>query len=592
MKMKRIVGCILLLTLLLSATAVFGGCVLGDSQESDTVEETEPSENTESIGDSESIEDTQSGYIALTENKVALYDFVYQTQNIVPDTMKTNDYREIAYKMADELGKKLEGVEFEVKRDSSGSVGEKRIFAIGNVKGVSDSAYEELKILDSAICKNQDDLIIAGYTKAYVQRSMNTVLDAVELRDGELYVKAELFDTVNAMKYHIENVTLNGEDIEGYVISHKAENQSHALFLQEKLRAESGYTVFAKADDTSDRVILLDNTRESGYSIRVDGKKLIISYAAGNSWDLVSQHITAAINKLSVGESLELADLAVEYSETGGRKILSYNVLNVWQKGGTPSDRDDKTAALVLDYMPDFICLQEFDVGYRNAEGGFISLVSEKYAEVSVSGVNQNEIWNPIFYLKDKYTVVESGYVYFPSVISSYEPSSYTAYDFGDGKTNSRFRSLVWAVLEDRSDGTRYLVGSTHLSYLSDDPNAMYAYQVAEANKISEVLSAKAAQYAGCTTLLAGDLNSTRSENGTAKLMANGFKDTYDTALVRNDYGTSNKNNTGAEKGYMINAIDHILTLNDLTVQSYMVLTDSSLFTVSDHLPTLVQFSE
>ena len=590
MKIKRIIGCLLLLTLLLAPTASFFGCEKqGDGQESDTAE------NTESVNGTEGDDNTESGekgYVALTENKVALYDIVYQTQNLVPDTMKTNDYRELAYKLDEELSKKLDGVDFEVKRDSASSVGEKRVLAIGNVAAVSDNAYKGLKILDSSIIKEQDDIVISGYTKAYMQRSVNTVLDAVEVIDGELYIKSDIFGTVNAMKYHIENMILNGEDVNGCVITHSAENEAHAKLLQDKIRAESGYVVYAKADDTSDRAIVLDNTRKSGYGIRVEGNKLIVSYGGGTAWNMVFQHITNAMNKMGVGDTFELSSLSVEYDDSDGRKLLSYNVLNVWQKGGDPSDRDDRAAALVLDHMPDFICLQEFDVGYRNAENGFISLISEKYAEVSISGVTTNEIWNPIFYLKDKYTVVESGYVYFPSVVSSYEPSTYTAYDFGDGKTNSRFRSLVWAVLEDKTDGTRYLVGSTHLSFLADDSNALYTYQVAEANKITQIMTAKAAQYEGCITLLAGDLNSTRGKDGTARLMANGFKDTYDKAIVRNDYGTSNKDNAGPVKGYMSGAIDHVLTLNELSVQSYMVLTDSSLYTVSDHFPTIVQFSE
>ena len=109
MMMKRIVGCLLLLTLMSAPLSSFFGCEKqGDGQESDTAEKTETVDGTDSAEDTENGE---GGYVALTENKVALYDIVYQTQGIVPDTMKTNDYRELAYKIAEELGKRLEGVE-------------------------------------------------------------------------------------------------------------------------------------------------------------------------------------------------------------------------------------------------------------------------------------------------------------------------------------------------------------------------------------------------------------------------------------------------------------------------------------------------
>ena len=584
MKIKRIISGLLMLALLFTAAAALGSCADGDGQTSDSVNESQESETqTDSAQD--------SGYIALTENGKALYDIAYQSKNIPPDTMAVNDYRTIANTLAAALNEKLEGAEFDVIKDTAIDSGEKKILAIGNVGDISKDIYKDVKILDCVMGKNGDDLCIAGYTKAYVQRAADAIKKNVKVIDGELLLSTEALGDIYRTKYHIGNMTLNGASVSDYVISYAKGNEAHAKELQNKLREESGYLMSAKEGSSSDMAIVLDNTLEEGYKISVNGKKLVIAYAPeGTAWNIISQYISNKISAVAIGDSFELASLAIENSGGAGRKLLSFNVLNVWNKNGSPADRDDATAALVLKHMPDFVCLQEFDVGYRNAENGFISLISEKYAEVSVNGVNPNEIWNPIFYLKDKYNVVESGYVYFPSVVSSYEPSSYTGYDFGDGKTNSRFRSLVWAVLEDKTDGTKYLVGSTHLSFL-EDTNALSGYQVAEANKITEVMTAKAEQYEGAITLVAGDLNSVRGQFGTGKLMSNGFKDTYDVAMVRNDYGTSNKNNAGPVKGYLTNAIDHVLTLNDLAVESYFVLTDSELLPISDHMPTIVQFS-
>ena len=587
MKRKRIIGCLLLLALIFASVTVLGSCTGTDGQTVESVEQTQGSETSGSETDGGG----DSGYIALTENGKALYDLAYQSKNIPTDTMAVNDYRTICNQFAQKFETMLDGAEFKVIKDSGVASSDKRIIAVGNISGISDESCKTLKARDSVINRNGDDLFIAGYTKAYVQRSVEKFMEAVKLIDGELYLSTEVLGTSYNTKYHISEINLGGESAFDYVISYAEGNETHAKLLQNKLRDESGYLMSATVGSTAEKAIVLDNTLEDGYSIKVEGKKLVVSYSAsGVAWDSVFQIFTNVLNNLDMGESLDLATLVSDSNGGAGRKLLSFNVLNVWNKNGDPSSRDDGAASMVLKHMPDFICLQEFDVGYRNAENGFISLVSEKYSEVSVNGVNPNEIWNPIFYLKDKYTVVESGYVYFPSVVQSYEPSSYTGYDFGDGKTSSRFRSLVWAVLEDKTDGTQYLVGSTHLSMPTEGTDKA-PYHTAEANKITEVMTAKAAQYEGIVTLLAGDLNSRRGQDGTARLMTNGFKDTYDLALIRNDYGTSNDNNVGPEKGYMTNAIDHVLTLNDLAVDSYFVLTDSELFSISDHMPTIVQFS-
>ncbi len=258
-------------------------------------------------------------------------------------------------------------------------------------------------------------------------------------------------------------------------------------------------------------------------------------------------------------------------------------MLNVWTKGGTPGTRDDATALLVLSELPDFVCLQEFDIGYRQANNGFIAQTQGQYTEVTANGIAPESVWNPIFYLTERYTMVESGFVYLPDVAGAVESVSYTG--TADGK--SRFRSLVWAVLRDRTDGSLYLIGNFHASL----PLATHP---AEAAAVSEVLQGVAARYPGCVTLLCGDYNSRRTQPGGVleQLRAKGFADTYDTAKVRNDSGTWHELGKAPGGRYESDAIDHILTLGGIHVQAYRILTDETLWTASDHCPTLLEFTK
>ena len=73
-------------------------------------------------------------------------------------------------------------------------------------------------------------------------------------------------------------------------------------------------------------------------------------------------------------------------------------------------------------------------------------------------------------------------------------------------------------------------------------------------------------------------------------MLAAGFRDTRDMAAYRNNYGTTVSQGEPTV-GYETGAIDHILTLNELSVHMYLVLTDEVLLDNSDHLPTVIQFS-
>ena len=576
-----------MLAMLLSSCAVLFGCAKSNEEP----EQSESESQTESATDSESEStgaEASDDYFALSQNGVALYDFVYQTKGLLQNMATEQDYKSFADTLIAALKSKCPDVKFNLLKDTDGA-SDKRIFAIGKIEGVSDEACRDLRALDYMFDQSGDNLFLVGYTTTYVKLCVDQLVKSVKEIDGDVYLKASVIGESRKGSYHLGKLTLGDTPVSEYVISYGEDNEAGAKQLAEMLRTESGFIVPCEKNSTAEKVIVLDNTAEDGYQITVANGKMTVSYApTALQWNLLYQYVQSKIKVVDMNGSFDLASLVTETAvATPKQSLLSFNVKDVWNANGTPGTRDDVCAEMVLEYKPDFLCLQEFDVGYRTAENGLISKISEEYAEVAISGVaDVREIWNPIFYRKDLYTVVESGFVYFPDeTSSSKESANYPFHNFGDG--NSRFRSLVWAVLQDTS-GAKYVIGSTHLSYLEQETS-----QPAEATLVINTIKGVAGRYENATVLVAGDFNSRVSAPGlgSKKILDAGFEDTYTLAALKNDYGTSHDMGVAPDMGYLNGAIDHVFTLRELTVHSFLVLVEESLWPISDHSPIFVQFS-
>lgn len=125
--------------------------------------------------------------------------------------------------------------------------------------------------------------------------------------------------------------------------------------------------------------------------------------------------------------------------------ITLYNQ-NVWGNIGiyqTVSNRNGLIRDMIYEYDADICCFQEcaHDT-IRKDETDIAKLLFEKYDEVTTSAGNLN--YTPIFYKKDKFNVVESGYCAFPG--------------FNDGYS----KSLTWCVFEEKISGIMFGVISTH----------------------------------------------------------------------------------------------------------------------------------
>ncbi len=519
--------------------------------------------------------------LALTRDGQPLYAFVYQ-QTDIPEGISSGDYAKLARMIAADWEEKS-GIAFRVWSDRRIPADIGGVIAVGNVSGYAGDAFDSLRYNDFCVSGDFGCITIAGYTESALWLASQQMNDALFLQDGELYLEKRALSVSYHATYAVGSLTIGGQSVSDYRVDYTEEEKSFAGQLTELIRNSSGDVLTVAKDTDGKRIVIRKAEGLNGYRISRAGTEYRLEYGDGLSETLLRLYLENRFANVTGGDTLELDSLVTISERNGERKILSFNVLNVWSKGATPGTRDDTAAAMVLSYLPDFVCLQEYDIGYRQAAGGFSSLIGASYSEVAVAGIDPNDIWNPIFYLTDRYTVAESGYLNLADAAGAAESVNYS----GTADGISRFRSLVWVVLRDRADGSLYLVGNFHASLpLETHP--------AEAQVVSDALNGVADRYDECVTLLCGDYNSRRTQSGGVleQLRQRGFTDTYDGATIRNDSGTWH--NLGKVPGgtYRSDAIDHILTRGGITPQVYLILIDEKYLTASDHCPTILAFTK
>lgn len=326
-----------------------------------------------------------------------------------------------------------------------------------------------------------------------------------------------------------------------------------------------------------------DSLATNGYRVIVQGSQIRLLAEDDVSAEMLCAYMITKYYETNTQDTFDLASIATEFDGSESIRMMTFNVWNAWEDDA--SDRAKQISDMILRNDLDIVCLQEYDIKFRNSKYGsfmgFIggenlnNLISDRFTEVSVSGVDSKYVWNPIFYNKNKYEVVESG---FSDMYA--EGINCLEYDYpsgGDGRTH--FRTLVWAILKDKSTNELFLVGNTHFSATSNstdggDHNAESAYVM---SKLAEVR----ARYSDAITLVAGDYNSTVRYGACKNMIDAG----YHNSLSMADYKGRNNNNI-----IVGNQIDNILTVSDIDVYAAVALYEGNIAEMSDHLPIVIQF--
>ncbi len=266
--------------------------------------------------------------------------------------------------------------------------------------------------------------------------------------------------------------------------------------------------------------------------------------------------------------------------------IMTYNVWNVWRIGRLAYNRDDMIADVVFEHTPDILCLQEFDGPFRHEEKDLVGMLSPLYLEAAPEVVAPDDNWNPIFYKPLCFELIACGHhVYTHGTEYTYRLIS-----------RSHFRTLTWAVLQNRASGERITVLNTH--YDTDTANHQ-----TESDELCDLAEQLKKEYGG-QILVTGDYNCRMAGIAVQNMLSRGFTDTNDLAAEKctvsacHPYPTLNEEtklfDTYDDNFYdhsYAAAIDHVMLLGQAEVESYRAIINEKTLLTSDHSPMLVKMT-
>lgn len=313
-----------------------------------------------------------------------------------------------------------------------------------------------------------------------------------------------------------EPFQLNGAQISEYTIVYiKNDKMSASLAekLREAIKAASGTDI--KVIDDSEpyregREILVGHSKrlsgaasslgaaaqklsDTEYIVAPEGKFL---YLGGREGDRAA--MLASVNRLI--DELESAKENYIDINTSGVAGTKYSIIT-YNDGDNSTTNTTQITAILNEYDPDII-------GFQETQEIHLSVYDKKlgykydYVYFDNDGTTYNS--QPIYYKKDKFTLIESGIKWLsntPDVRSKFNESAYT-------------RSFTYAVLRDKTTGKDIVVVNTHIDYTSV-ANVMQMKKLIELTK----------QYWDKPVFYTADYNVGSTSAGYAVMKESGFVD-------------------------------------------------------------------
>lgn len=258
-----------------------------------------------------------------------------------------------------------------------------------------------------------------------------------------------------------------------------------------------------------------------------------------------------------------------EVAATQDIKVMTYNVKISDDGLRAVEKRIPLIVKTLSKNAPDSFGLQEADKGW--VEG--IAAEMTNYAHVEKyrdDGIEKGES-SAIFYLKDKYDLVESGHFWLsktPDVPSN------------DWNT-VLCRICTYVILKDKTTGFTYAHFNTHFDNISDEARTESVALIS--NKIAEIAP-------DIPVVLTGDFNFSEGSSNYNNLLACGLKDTKYLAAKYDDHATYHDHNivvpyTKPIDYVMVNG--YVSSVKSSKIQSGMV---EHIF-ASDHFPIIVEMT-
>lgn len=407
--------------------------------------------------------------------------------------------------------------------------------------------------------------------------------------------------------YGIDSITCLDKPLYDYRIiipSNPTVNESMiAKNLRYWLLREYGYLLELAEDDemVTEAEILLGKTNRT--TVSADGNSYTVA-AVDGKLQLYADSLTGyeglytflteillpptgdAIYTISEFTQTADATSAVEASTglslqtDGDVRVLFYNIYGWGNYNQTL--RQQLQLELFQTYAPDVLALQEFS-SLSRTRGLLAGLGKLGYTEVQVSAGSAN--FTPLFYRADRLKVVESGYVLY------------------SGPNDASSKSVTWAIFETLDSGKRFAAMSTHFMYNMNGSDHT-STRVSNAQQMLDVITQLRTNpsYADIPFILGGDFNCKTSDAPANILRQGGLTSAWDAALKKTDnsghhdypeysetYGTFVK--WSEPTGTYANSIDQVWVLGNITVNSFVTLTNFYSLVSSDHSPEVVDIA-
>lgn len=245
--------------------------------------------------------------------------------------------------------------------------------------------------------------------------------------------------------------------------------------------------------------------------------------------------------------------------KTDAIRIMSFNIRCSGVGVQTAESRYTLVSDTILKGEPDSVGLQEATPEWMDY---LKTALSSKYDYVGIPREDDGE-YSSIFYLKDKYTITESGNFWL----------SETPEKESKGWDAACYRICTWAVLENKETKEKYVHVNTHLDHIGVE---------ARRNGV-ELMLKKLDEYSDIPTVFTADMNIEEGTENYLQFVNSGFMyDTKHQAKNTVDYLTFHNIKPSV---YNV-VIDYIMINNKFSADTYRVVTagiDGKY--VSDHFP-------
>jgi len=253
---------------------------------------------------------------------------------------------------------------------------------------------------------------------------------------------------------------------------------------------------------------------------------------------------------------------------------------NVWN-AAPAAFRNKLTDSIIRRVNPDVCAFQECGpYSIRTGEAPLPELISDLYTEVCPELSEEN--YTAVFYKKDKFSLLDSGYFLY------------------DGFNDANSKSVCWGLLEEKETGIRFVLASTHFWWKIDSEQD-FLQRIENANQLKAFCDEITAKYQ-VPVIIGGDFNNGKnSEQGDEPyqyMLKQGFCDIRLTAEETTDEYTHHDYPKLMEDGTYLcptmpeRNIDYIFTYgkNAPMAKRFEILTDEISLTSSDHCPLIGYF--